>query len=217
MRQPVDDRAGEEDGGEPDRERGERGDERPEAREEDDQDQREARRLAARELVLRDLLEVRPDRGLADEARACLRRRLDERVAGAGGDVDRRAGRADVRDRQERGAAAREEVRPVGAEVRVARGCRANGGEAASDGGGGAAGDEHRKGGAAELRKGIEGVADAHRGASGHLPAPAREPVGLVEREPSACEKEREPGADHDPPPPRSGVREPSEQRGHVL
>ena len=71
------------------RERRDRGDERAEAGEQDQQDEREPDRLAARELLLRDALEVRPDRRLADHARLCGRRRLHEQAAQVRRLVDR--------------------------------------------------------------------------------------------------------------------------------
>src|SRR5207248_5898113 len=175
----VDRSAGEDDGGEAEGERREGGDERAERAEEDDEDEREAGQLAARELALRNLCEVRPDRRLADYPRLRLGRRLDERVADARRDVDRVAARPDVRHREERGAAAVEEACSVRAERSVARGGGAGGGEARPDGGGRAAGDEDRERGTAEARERVELVGDAHGRASRHVPAAAREPVGL--------------------------------------
>src|SRR5205085_12158266 len=104
--------------------------------------------------------------------------------------------------RPERGVAARGE---------------ADGGEASLDRGARAAGHEDGEGGALKAREGVELVAHAHRRAAGDVPAAAREPVGLVEREPARTEEQREPDADDEPPPPRSGLREAREERSHAV
>ena len=83
--EPVDDGSREEDRRESERERRRGGRERAEGGEQDEEDEREAELLAARELVLRGFLEVRPDGRLADQP-SCARRR-----AGAGASSPRRS------------------------------------------------------------------------------------------------------------------------------
>ena len=117
-RERVDHRAAQEHRGEPECQRCGGGHKRSEPGEEDQQDEREPERLAARKLLLRDVLEVRPDRRLADHTRLSACRGLHERTAQVRRFVDRVGALADEREREEDRTASNKRARRANLRLR---------------------------------------------------------------------------------------------------